>query len=96
MGDEGDRLYARRASLYPSFAQYQRQTKRIIPVIALIPRPAESSHGSYNFLINALQPVFSQNQQEHPRIQIPFNVNNLEKQIQGSWIRIQQFPLENY
>ncbi len=37
-GPERDRLYARQASLYPSFAEYQRRTKRIIPVIALIPR----------------------------------------------------------
>ena len=36
-GPERDRLYARQASLYPSFAQYQRQTKRIIPVMALTP-----------------------------------------------------------
>jgi deazaflavin-dependent oxidoreductase (nitroreductase family) len=32
---ERDRLYERQASLYPSFADYQRKTKRIIPVIAL-------------------------------------------------------------
>lgn len=37
-GPERDRLYARQASLYPAFAQYQRQTKRIIPVIALTPK----------------------------------------------------------
>ncbi|MHB1909434.1 MAG: nitroreductase family deazaflavin-dependent oxidoreductase [Nitrososphaerales archaeon] len=37
-GAERDRLYARQASLYPSFAQYQRQTKRLIPVMALIPK----------------------------------------------------------
>ncbi len=39
-GPERDRLYARQASLYPQFgfAQYQRQTKRIIPVIALTPK----------------------------------------------------------
>jgi deazaflavin-dependent oxidoreductase (nitroreductase family) len=37
-GTERDRLYARQASLYPAFAKYQRQTKRIIPVIALIPK----------------------------------------------------------
>jgi deazaflavin-dependent oxidoreductase (nitroreductase family) len=36
-GPEHDRLYARQASLYPGFAEYQRQTKRIIPVIALTP-----------------------------------------------------------
>ena len=35
---ERDRLYARQASLYPQFAQYQRKTKRIIPVIAFTPK----------------------------------------------------------
>ena len=38
-GPERDKLYARQASLYPQFAQYQRQTKRIIPVIAFNPKP---------------------------------------------------------
>jgi deazaflavin-dependent oxidoreductase (nitroreductase family) len=37
-GQERDRLYARQASLYPGFAEYQRRTKRIIPVIALTPK----------------------------------------------------------
>jgi deazaflavin-dependent oxidoreductase (nitroreductase family) len=37
-GAERDRLYAKQSSLYSSFAQYQRNTKRIIPVIALTPR----------------------------------------------------------
>ena len=37
-GAERDRLYARQASLYSGFADYQRQTKRIIPVIALTPK----------------------------------------------------------
>jgi deazaflavin-dependent oxidoreductase (nitroreductase family) len=37
-GPERDRLYARQASLYPRFADYQRQTKRVIPVIALTPK----------------------------------------------------------
>ena len=37
-GPERDRLYARQSSLYPQFAQYQRQTKRIIPVIAFTPK----------------------------------------------------------
>ncbi len=37
-GAERDRLYARQSSLYPQFAQYQRQTKRIIPVIAFTPK----------------------------------------------------------
>lgn len=32
---ERDRLYEQQASLYPTFAEYQRKTKRIIPVIAL-------------------------------------------------------------
>lgn len=33
-GPERDRFYARQASLYPQFAEYQRKTKRVIPVIA--------------------------------------------------------------
>ncbi len=37
-GPERDRLYARQSSLYPAFAQYERQTKRVIPVIALTPK----------------------------------------------------------
>jgi hypothetical protein len=37
-GPERDRLFARQASLYPGFAEYQRQTKRIIPVMALTPK----------------------------------------------------------
>lgn len=37
-GPERDRLYAKQASLYPSFAEYQRKTERIIPVMALMPR----------------------------------------------------------
>ncbi len=37
-GRERDRLYARQASLYPQFAEYQRKTKRVIPVVALGPR----------------------------------------------------------
>jgi len=37
-GSERNRLYERQASLYPMFAKYQRQTRRIIPVIALRPR----------------------------------------------------------
>jgi len=37
-GPEHDRLYAKQASLYPNFGEYQRNTKRIIPVIALTPK----------------------------------------------------------
>ncbi|HKT21021.1 MAG TPA: nitroreductase family deazaflavin-dependent oxidoreductase [Nitrososphaerales archaeon] len=37
-GEERDALYARQASIYPQFADYQRKTKRVIPVIALTPR----------------------------------------------------------
>jgi deazaflavin-dependent oxidoreductase (nitroreductase family) len=37
-GSERERLYARQASLYPQFAQYQRKTKRTIPVIAFTPK----------------------------------------------------------
>ena len=37
-GPERDRLYSRQASRNPQFAEYQRKTKRIIPVIALTPK----------------------------------------------------------
>lgn len=37
-GSERDRLYAKQASLYPRFAEYQQKTKRVIPVMALVPR----------------------------------------------------------
>jgi deazaflavin-dependent oxidoreductase (nitroreductase family) len=37
-GDERDRMYAKQASLYPRFGDYQRSTKRKIPVIAFLPR----------------------------------------------------------
>jgi deazaflavin-dependent oxidoreductase (nitroreductase family) len=35
IGLEHDRIYRRQATLYPQFADYQRKTKRIIPVVAL-------------------------------------------------------------
>jgi deazaflavin-dependent oxidoreductase (nitroreductase family) len=34
-GQERDRIYKHQASLFPSFADYERKTKRKIPVIAL-------------------------------------------------------------
>ena len=37
-GSERDTLYSRQAALYPRFADYQRKTKRTIPVIALTRR----------------------------------------------------------
>lgn len=36
-GPERDELFARQAALYPGFADYQRKTTRIIPVVALRP-----------------------------------------------------------
>jgi deazaflavin-dependent oxidoreductase (nitroreductase family) len=39
VGPERDRLYERQATLYPTFADYQRKTKRTIPVIALKRKP---------------------------------------------------------
>ncbi len=39
-GPERDRFYAMQSSLYPRFADYQKKTKRIIPVIALTSEPA--------------------------------------------------------
>jgi len=38
LGPEHDRLFKRQAELYPRFADYQRKTKRTIPVIALARR----------------------------------------------------------
>ncbi len=35
-GKEHDRIYAVQSRRYPGFAEYQRSTKRVIPVIALI------------------------------------------------------------
>ena len=35
-GQERNRLYERQASVYSGFADYQRKTKRVIPVVALI------------------------------------------------------------
>ena len=37
-GAERDKIFAKQASLYPQFAQYQRKTKRTIPVIAFVPK----------------------------------------------------------
>ncbi len=37
-GAERDKLYARHSSVMPQFADYEEKTKRIIPVIALIPK----------------------------------------------------------
>jgi deazaflavin-dependent oxidoreductase (nitroreductase family) len=34
-GAERDRVYAEQAELYPGFAEYQAETERIIPVVAL-------------------------------------------------------------
>ncbi|MFC5831966.1 nitroreductase/quinone reductase family protein [Nonomuraea insulae] len=36
-GEERDRMYARQAAIDPAFAAYQKQTDRVIPVIALHP-----------------------------------------------------------
>lgn len=45
-GAERDRLYAKQSSLYPRFADYQKKTKRIIPVIALTPETRMTSGGT--------------------------------------------------
>ncbi len=37
-GTERDEIYARQAKLAPSFAEYEKKTKRVIPVIALVPK----------------------------------------------------------
>ena len=41
LGPERDRLYGRQCSLYPQFADYQKRTRRVIPVIALTPGAKE-------------------------------------------------------
>lgn len=38
-GAERDRMFTEQARRYPGFAGYQRQTRRIIPVLALTPIP---------------------------------------------------------
>lgn len=47
-GAERDEKYALQSERYPAFAEYQRMTSRVIPVIALtpIPRPTQQSGGS--------------------------------------------------
>ena len=37
-GPERDALFKRQASIYPTFVEYQQKTKRMIPVIALVPK----------------------------------------------------------
>ena len=39
-GSERDAKYALQAERYPGFADYQRKTSRVIPVVALVPKPA--------------------------------------------------------
>ena len=39
-GPERDAKYALQAERYPGFADYQRKTSRVIPVVALEPKPA--------------------------------------------------------
>jgi hypothetical protein len=34
-GDERERLYTQQAALMPGFAEYQRNTSRVIPVVVL-------------------------------------------------------------
>ena len=36
-GDERDAIYARQASLFPQFAEYEKKTERTIPVVELTP-----------------------------------------------------------
>jgi len=38
IGDERNRLFAKQASLYPQFGEYQARTARKIPVVALVRR----------------------------------------------------------
>ena len=39
-GEDRDRIYAEQSRRYPAFAEYQRNTRRFIPVIELIPADA--------------------------------------------------------
>ena len=39
-GPERDAKYALQTERYPGFADYQRKTSRVIPVLALLPKPA--------------------------------------------------------
>jgi deazaflavin-dependent oxidoreductase (nitroreductase family) len=41
-GPERDRIYAKQASLFPNFAEYQSKTKRVIPVMAFTPTKRKS------------------------------------------------------
>jgi len=41
-GTERDTLYAEQARRYPGFADYQRKTDRVIPVVALVPADGQS------------------------------------------------------
>jgi deazaflavin-dependent oxidoreductase (nitroreductase family) len=38
-GEERDAQYAEQARRYPQYADYQRSTTRVIPVVALVPEP---------------------------------------------------------
>ena len=42
-GQEHDRLYTKQASLYPQFGEYQKNTKRTIPVVAFTPKMKSKS-----------------------------------------------------
>lgn len=35
-GEERDEIYAKQSQLQPQFAEYQRQTSRVIPVVELV------------------------------------------------------------
>jgi hypothetical protein len=42
-GEERDLRFRDQATLYPGFAGYQDKTRRVIPVVALIPMPTATS-----------------------------------------------------
>jgi deazaflavin-dependent oxidoreductase (nitroreductase family) len=42
-GADRDRLYKKQSTLFPNFDEYQRKTKRIIPVVALTPKKTRST-----------------------------------------------------
>ena len=45
-GEERERLFRTQVARVPQFGEYERRTKRVIPVMVLTPRKQPSSHGA--------------------------------------------------
>jgi deazaflavin-dependent oxidoreductase (nitroreductase family) len=45
-GEERERLFRTQVERVPQFGEYERRTKRVIPVMVLTPRKQPSSHGA--------------------------------------------------